>query len=84
MNKTAPPGQQLWRCFTSTILLIKIALISISADQDARHPVRRSAHDAAEALHRDLRAAFDDHLIMNMADDLAEGQVPQSKASATS
>lgn len=80
MNKTAPPGQRLWRCFTSTIFSIKITLISISADQDVRHPVRRPAHDVAEALHRDFRAAFDDHLIMDVADDLAEGQVPQSKA----
>ena len=80
MNKTAPPGQQLWRCFTSTIFSIKITLISISADQDVRHPVRRPAHDVAEALHRDFRAAFDDHLIMDVADDLAGGQVPHSKA----
>ena len=60
--------------------MIKIALISIPADQDAWHPVRRSAHDVAEALYGDLRAAFDDHLIMDMTYNLAEGQVPHSKA----
>ena len=54
--------------------------ISIPADQDARHPVRRYAHDVAEILHGDFRAAFDDHFIMDVADDLAEGQVPHSKA----
>ena len=37
-------------------------------------------HKAAEALYGDLRAAFDDHLIMDMSNDLAEGQVPHSKA----
>ena len=59
-------------------LFEKIALISIPADQDVRHPVRRSAHDVAEALYRDFRAAFDDHLIMDMPDDLAEGQTGSS------
>ena len=64
-----PPGQQLRRCFTSAVFLIEIASISISADQDVGHPVRRPAHDIADgSVIGDFRAAFYDQLIMDVTD----------------
>lgn len=70
-----------WRhLYSLVILLIEIALISIPADQDVWHPFRRAAHNVAEALYRNFRAAFDDQLIVDMADNPAEGQIPHGKA----
>ncbi len=64
----------------SVVLLVKIALVAVPADPDVRHPGWRAAHDVAEALDGDFLAAFDDQLIMDMADDLAEGEVSHGKA----
>lgn len=57
------------------IFLIKFALISISAYQDVRHPFRGAAHDVAKFIHRYIGTAFDDHFVVDMSDNPAEGQI---------
>ena len=54
-----------------SVLFIKIGLVSIGAEQDVRHPVRRSAHLLTDHIQVNIRAAFDDQLIMNVTDDEA-------------
>ena len=57
------------------MFLIKFALISIPAYQDVRHPFRREAHDVAKFIHRYIGTAFDDHFVVDMTDNPAEGQI---------
>lgn len=66
------------RCFL--IFFVEFRLISISADQDIRHPVWRAAHDRADRVHGDILAAFYDDFVMDMAADEAEGQVSHGEA----
>ena len=54
-----------------SVFFIKIGLIAVGAEQDVRHPVRRSAHLLANHIQVNVRAAFDDQLIVNMTDDEA-------------
>ena len=54
-----------------SVFFIKICLVAIGAEQNVRHPVRRSAHLLTDHIQVILRAAFDDQLIMNMTDDKA-------------
>ena len=58
-----------------SVFFIKIGLVAVGAEQDIRHPVRRSAHLLTDCIQVNVRAAFDDQLIMNMTDDEA---VPES------
>ena len=54
-----------------SVFLIKLCFVSIRTEQDARHPVRRSAHLLTDHIQVNVRAAFDNKLIMNMTDDEA-------------
>ena len=54
-----------------SVFFVKIGLIAVGAEQDVRHPVRRSAHLLTDHIQINIGAAFDDQLIMNMADDEA-------------
>ena len=54
-----------------SVFFVKKGLISISTEQDVRHPVRRFAHLLTDHIQVDIRAAPDDQFIMNMTDDKA-------------
>ncbi len=54
-----------------SVFFIKIGLITVSSEQDVRHPVRSSAHLLAYNIQVNIGAAFDDQLIMHMPDDKA-------------
>ena len=54
-----------------SVFFIKIGLVAIGTEQDVRHPVRRSAHLLTDHIQVNIRAAFDDQLIMNVTDDEA-------------
>ena len=58
-----------------SVFFVKIGLVAIGAEQDVRHPVRRSAHLFTDHIQVNIRAVFDDQLIMNVTDDKA---VPES------
>ena len=58
-----------------SVFFVKKGLISISTEQDVRHPVRRFAHLLTDHIQVNIRAAFDDQLIMNVTDD---EEVPES------
>ena len=71
----AASGDEPGAAIFMSVFFIKIGLIPIGAEQDVRHPVRRSAHLLTDHIQVNIRAAFDDQLIMNMTDDEA---VPES------
>ena len=54
-----------------SVFFVEIGLVAVGAEQDIRHPVRRSAHLLADHIQVNIGAAFDDQLIMNMANDEA-------------
>ena len=54
-----------------SVFFIKIGFVAVGAEQDVRHPVRRSARLLTDHIQINVGAAFDDQLIMNMADDEA-------------
>ena len=58
-----------------SVFLIKTCLISISPEQNVRHPVRRSAHLLTDDIQINIGTAFDNQLIMDVPDDEA---VPES------
>lgn len=62
------------------IFFVEWCFVSVTADQDVRHPVRCAAHDGADAFHRGILAAFYDEFVMDMAYDEAEGQVLHGEA----
>ena len=57
--------------FFMSVFFIKIGFVAVGAEQDVRHPVRRSSHLFADDIQINSRAAFDDKLIMNVTDDEA-------------
>ena len=57
------------------VFLVKHGFIPVSAEQDVRHPIRRSAHLLTDHIQVNIRAAFDDQLIVNVTDDKT---VPES------
>ncbi len=61
--------------FMSVFFYKKLVSYPSAREQDVRHPVRRSAHLLTDHIQVNIRAAFDDQLIMNMTDDEA---VPES------
>ena len=63
-----------------SVFFIKIGFVTVGAEQDIRHPVRRSAHLLTDHIQVNARTAFDDQLIMNVADDEA---VPERFHSVT-
>lgn len=62
------------------IFLVERCFVSVTADQDVRHPVRCAAHDGADAFDRSILAAFYDEFVMDMTYDEAEGQVLHGEA----
>ena len=54
-----------------SVFFVEIGLVAVGAEQDIRHPVRRSAHLLADHIQVNIGATFDDQLIMNMANDEA-------------
>lgn len=67
----AASGDEPGAAIFMSVFFIKIGLIPIGAEQDVRHPVRRSAHLLTDHIQVNIRAAFDDQLIMNVTDDKA-------------
>ena len=63
------------KCGLNTRYVLSTVYVPIGAEQDVRHPVRRSAHLLTDHIQVNIRAAFDDQLIMNVTDDEA---VPES------
>ena len=70
-----PSGDEPGAAIFMSVFFIEISLVAVSAEQDVRHPVRRSAHLLANHIQVNIRTAFDDQLIMNVTDDEA---VPES------
>lgn len=58
-----------------SVFFVKIGLIAVGTEQDVRHPVRRPAHLLTDHIQVNIRAAFDDQLIVNVTDDKT---VPES------
>ena len=54
-----------------SVFFIELGFISVGAEQDIRHPVRRSAHLLTDHIQVSIKAAFDDQLIVNVTDDEA-------------
>ena len=52
-----------------SVFLVKLCLISICPEQDARHPVRRPSHLFIDGFQVNAGVAFDDQFIMDMTDD---------------
>lgn len=50
-----------------SVFFVKIVLIAVGAEQDVRHPVRRSAHLLANHIQVNIRTAFDDQFIVNVS-----------------
>ena len=71
----AASGDEPGAAIFVSVFFIKSGLVAVGAEQDGRHPVRRSAHLLANHTQVNVRAAFDDQFIMNVTDDKA---VPES------
>ena len=54
-----------------SVFFIKAGFVAVGAEQDVRHPIRRSAHLLADHIQVNIRAAFYNQFIMNMTDDEA-------------
>ena len=54
-----------------SVFFIKAGLVTISTEQDVRHPVRRFAHLLTDHIQVNIRTAFDDQLIMNVTNNEA-------------
>ena len=67
----AASGDEPGAAIFMSVFFIKIGLVAVGAEQDVRHPVRRSAHLLTDHIQVNIRAAFDDQLIMNVTDDEA-------------
>lgn len=63
-----------------SVFLVKRCLIPISSDQDIRHPVRCTAHDGCDGFYRYILVAFNDKLVMDMADNEAVGEILHGEA----
>lgn len=63
-----------------SVFFIKHGIIPVGAEQDARHPFRRSAHLLTNGFQINVGAAFDNQFIMDMSDDKA---VPEGLHSVT-
>ena len=51
-----------------SVFFIKAGFVTVGTEQDVWHPVWRSAHLFTDHIQINVRAAFDDQLIMNMTD----------------
>ncbi len=80
IKRVAASGDEPGAAIFMSVFFIKIGLVAVGAEQDGRHPVRRFAHLLTYHIQIYVRAAFDDKLIMNVADDEA---VPERFHSVT-
>ena len=71
IKRVAASGDEPGAAIFMSVFFIKIGLVAVGAEQDIRHPVRRSAHLLADYIQVNIRAAFDDQLVMDVSDDLA-------------
>ena len=69
--EVAASGNKPGAAIFMSVLFIKNGLVPVGAEKDVRHPVRRSAHLLANHTQVNIRAAFDNQLIMNVTDDKA-------------
>ena len=67
----AASGDEPGAAIFMSVFFIKIGFVPIGAEQDVRHPVRRSAHLLTDHIQVNIRAAFDDQFVMNVTDDEA-------------
>ena len=74
-TRQRPSGDEPGAAFFMSVFFIKIGLVAVGTEQDVRHPVRRSAHLLTDHIQVNIRAAFDDQLIVNVTDDKT---VPES------
>ena len=79
-TRQRPSGDEPGAAFFMSVFFIKAGLVTISTEQDVRHPVRRSAHLLTDRIQVNVRAAFDDQFIMNVTDDEAVSESPHSVA----
>ena len=74
-NDVAAFGDEPGAAIFMSVFFIESGLVTVGTEQDVRHPVRRSAHLLTDHIQVNIRAAFDDQLIMNVTNDEA---VPES------
>lgn len=70
-EKKRPSGDEPGAAIFMSVFFVKIGFVAVGAEQDVRHPVRRSAHLLADHIQVNIGTAFDNQLIMNMTDDEA-------------
>ena len=52
-----------------SVFFIEISLVAVGAEQDVRHPIRRSAHLLTDRIQVNVRAGFDDQCIQRTPTD---------------
>ena len=70
-TRQRPSGDEPGAAFFMSVFFIKAGLVTISTEQDVRHPVRRFAHLLTDHIQVNIRTAFDDQLIMNVTNNEA-------------
>ena len=70
-NDVAASGVEPGAAIFMSVFFIKAGFVAVGAEQDVRHPVRRSAHLLTYDIQVNVGTAFDDQLIMNVTDDKA-------------
>lgn len=70
-TRQRPSGDEPGAAIFMSVFFIKACFVAVGAEQDVRHPIRRSSHLFADDIQINSRAAFDDKLIMNVTDDEA-------------
>ena len=74
-----PSGDEPGAAIFVLVFFIKTGFVAVGAEKDVRHPVWRFAHLLTDRIQVNVRTAFDDQLIMNMADDEAVPERFQSE-----
>lgn len=64
-TRQRPSGDEPGAAFFMSVFFIKAGLVTISTEQDVRHPVRRFAHLLTDHIQVNIRTAFDDQLIVH-------------------
>ena len=59
-TRQRPSGDEPGAAFFMSVFFIKICLVAVGAEQDVRHPVRRSAHLLTDHIQVNVGAAFYD------------------------
>lgn len=76
----AASGDETGAAIFMSVFLVKICLITISAEQYVRHPVRGSAHLFTDSFQVNTRIAFDDKFVTDVPDDKAVPECLHDKA----